>query len=84
MVHTLGYMLYVSPYFPVVGIHYVSSVLEYSSGELARRTGLAEAEVSLLMLDASRAVVQSTHPITALHLYQEEAKKHNWGESCVW
>ena len=62
------------------GLHYVPSVLECGGSELGRRTGLGESEVRALLMEASRSILQSSQPTTALQFYQSGVKQRNWGE----
>ena len=61
------------------GLHHLSSILVYSSGDLVRRTGLSHPDVCTLLRVASRALLPTFFPITALQMYQGEAQGYYQG-----
>ena len=66
------------PHIPA-GLHHLSSILVYSSGDLVRRTGLSHPDVHTLLLVASKAHLPTFFPITALQMYRGEAHGYNQG-----
>ena len=66
------------PHIPA-GLHHLSSILVYSSGDLVRRTGLSHPDVFTLLRVASRTLLPTFFPITALQMYQREAQGYYQG-----
>ena len=57
----------------------IESILEYSQGDLARRTGLNPTLIQNLVEVASETILSQTTPISALSLYQESLSTPNQG-----
>ena len=60
-------------------LHTFESILEYSHGDLMRRTGLKASQVQGLIEIVSEAVVADNSLVSALHLYQRDSIVLNWG-----
>ena len=63
------------------GLFKLSSVLRYSEGDLARRTGLTSGDVHRVVQAVSTAALSSCHHSTALQLYKNVSILPNWGIS---
>ena len=63
----------------LAGLHHLSSILVYSSGDLVRRTGLSRPDVRSLLLVASKALLSTPLTLTALQMYQGEAQEYHQG-----
>lgn len=57
----------------------ISSILEYSNGDLIRRTGLNEIQVQELVQMSSEAILSHTVPLTALDISQKVHQKLSVG-----
>lgn len=57
----------------------VESILEYSQGDLERRTGLKSTQIQSLLEVASETILSQTTPLSALSLHQESLSTPNQG-----
>ena len=62
------------------GVQTVERLLQYSEGDLVRRTGLLLREVRMLVQLASEAVLDGHTASTALHVYRSRKALPHQGE----